>query len=71
MGFREDEARRRDRVATRSFAGLRKLAFNLLQQGKHQSGRLRARRRNAGWNDEYMTQLLTRAREKGAASFDA
>jgi predicted transposase YbfD/YdcC len=69
--FREDEARSRDQVATRSFAVLRKLAFNLLQQGKHQPGSLQARRRNAGWNEEYMTQLLTCAREKGAASFDA
>lgn len=31
--FREDEARSRDRVATRSFAVIRKRAFNLLQQG--------------------------------------
>jgi predicted transposase YbfD/YdcC len=69
--FREDEARSRDLVATRSFAVLRKLAFNLLQQGKHQPGSLRARRRNAGWNDDYMTQLLTCARKKGAVSFDA
>jgi predicted transposase YbfD/YdcC len=69
--FREDDARSRDRVATRSFAVLRKLAFNLLQQGKHQPGSLRARRRNAGWNDAYMTQLLTRAHKKGAASFSA
>ena len=29
--FREDEARSRDRVATRNFAVLLKLAFNLLQ----------------------------------------
>lgn len=66
--FREDEARSRDRVATRSFAVLRKLAFNLLQQGKHQPGSLRARRRNAGWNDNYMTQLLTCARQNGRAT---
>lgn len=66
--FREDEARSRDRVATRNFAVLRKLAFNLLQQGKHQPGSLRARRRNAGWNDTYMTQLLTCARQNGRAT---
>ncbi len=66
--FREDEARSRDRVATRNFAVLRKLAFNRLQQGKHQPGSLRARRRNAGWNDNYMTQLLTRARQNGRAT---
>lgn len=69
--FREDDARSRDRVATRSFASLRKLAFNLLQQGKHQPGSLRAWRRNAGWNDDYITQLLTCARKKGAVSFEA
>jgi hypothetical protein len=71
FAFREDDARSRDRVATRSFAVLRKLAFTLLQQGKYQPGSLRARPRNAGWNDDYRTQLLTCAREKGAASFDA
>ena len=72
--FREDEARSRDRVATRRFAILRKLAVNLLQQGKHQPENLRARRRNAGWNDEYMTQLLTCARKSCvsvASAFDA
>lgn len=41
--FREDEARSRDRVATRNFAVLRELAFNLLQQGKYQPGSLRVR----------------------------
>lgn len=72
--FREDDARSRDRVATRSFTVLRKLAFSLLQQGRHQLGSLRARRRNAGWNDDYMTQLLTCARENCRAAtpkFDA
>ncbi|SNS08657.1 ISAs1 family transposase [Hymenobacter mucosus] len=66
--FREDEARSRDRVATRNFAVLRKLAFNLLQQGKHQPGSLRTRRRNAGWNDNYLTRLLTCARENNRAA---
>ena len=66
--FREDEARSRDRVATRSFAVLRKLAFNLLRQGRHQPGSLRARRRNAGWNDNYMPQPLTCARQNSHAT---
>lgn len=72
--FREDEARSRDRVATRSFAVIRKLAFNLLQQGKYQPGSLRARRRNVGWNDDYMTQLLICAHKScatAAPTFDA
>ena len=69
--FREDEARSRSRVATRNFAVLRKLAFNLLQQGKHQPDSLRTRRRSAGWNDTYLAKLLTCAQKKAAASFDA
>ncbi len=72
--FWEDHARSRDRVATRSFAVLRKLAFNLLQQRRYQPGSLRARRRNAGWNEEYRTQLLTCARKScvsDASAFDA
>jgi predicted transposase YbfD/YdcC len=65
--FREDEARSRDRIATRNFAVLRKLAFNLLQQGKHQPGSPRARRQQAGWNNDYMAQVLMRSRQKGVA----
>jgi predicted transposase YbfD/YdcC len=65
--FREDEARSRDRVATRSFAVLRKLAFNLLQQGRPCAGSLRARRQQAGWNNDYMAQVLMRSRQKGVS----
>jgi hypothetical protein len=67
VAFREGEARSRDQVATRNFAVLRKLAFNLLQQGKHQPGSLRSRRRKAGWDDTYLAQLLLRARENNSA----
>lgn len=66
--FREDEARSRDQVATRSFAVLRKLAFNLLQHGKCLPGSLRARRQQAGWNDNYRAQLLTRGPKKAFQS---
>ena len=72
--LREDEARSCDRVATRSFAVRRKLAFNLLQQGRQQPGSLRARRQQAGWNDGYMTQLLMRGHQENVLidlSFDA
>ena len=64
--FREDEARSGDQAATRGFAVLRKLPFNLLQQGRHCAGSLRARRQQAGWNDndKYMAQLLRRDPEK-------
>lgn len=66
--FREDEARSRERVATRNFAVLRKLAFNLLQQGKHQPGSLRTQRRKAGWSDNYLARLLSCARENNRAA---
>ncbi|RZK36310.1 MAG: ISAs1 family transposase [Hymenobacter sp.] len=66
--FREDETRSRDQVATRNFAVLRKLAFNLLQQGKYQPGSLRSRRRKAGWDDTYLTQLLLCVRENNWAA---
>ncbi|AMJ67842.1 ISAs1 family transposase [Hymenobacter sp. PAMC 26628] len=65
--FREDEFSCRDRVATRSFAVLRKLAFNLLQQGRPCAGSLRARRQQAGWNNDYMAQVLMRSRQQGVS----
>ena len=52
--FREDEASSRGWVATWRFVVLRKLAYNLLQQGKYCPGSLLARHQQAGWNDDYM-----------------
>jgi len=72
--FREDEARSRDRVATRRFAVLRKRAFNLLQRGRQRPDSLRARRQQAGWNDDYMVQLLRRGHQEtvlAGLNFDA
>lgn len=65
--FRKDEARSRDRVAMRSFAVLCKLAFNLLQRGRPCAGSLRARRHQAGWNNDYIAQVLMRSRQKGVS----
>ena len=56
--FREDDSRVRDRTAARNLAILRKIAINLM--GRDQSPRIsmRARRKKAAWNDEYMMSLL-------------
>jgi predicted transposase YbfD/YdcC len=56
--FREDDARSRDKVATRSFALLRKMALNIVRQDKSNQFSLRGRRQNAGWNNDYMAHLL-------------
>ena len=56
--FREDDSRVRDRTAARNLAILRKIAINLM--GRYRTPRIsmRARRKQAAWNDEYMLSLL-------------
>jgi predicted transposase YbfD/YdcC len=56
--FREDDSRVRDRTAARNLAILRKIAINLM--GRNQTPRIsmRARRKQAAWNDDYMLSLL-------------
>jgi predicted transposase YbfD/YdcC len=56
--FREDDSRVRDRTAARNLAILRKIAINLM--GRYRSPRIsmRARRKQAAWNDQYMMSLL-------------
>lgn len=56
--FREDDSRIRDPSAARNFALLRKMALNLVGQDRSTKGSLRAKRKKAAWNDDYMRQLL-------------
>lgn len=56
--FREDDARSRDKMATRSFALLRKMTLNIVRKDKSNKFSLRGRRQNAGWNNDYMAHLL-------------
>ncbi|WP_051300101.1 ISAs1 family transposase [Methylobacter luteus] len=62
--FREDDARSRDKVATRSFALLRKMALNIVRKDKSNQFSLRGRRQNAGWNNDYMAHLLFECAKK-------
>src|SRR3954465_12154841 len=56
--FREDDSRVRDRTAARNLAILRKIAINLISHGRTAQISMRARRKQAAWNDEYMLSLL-------------
>jgi hypothetical protein len=55
---REDDSRVRDRTAARNLAILRKIAVNLISRGRTARISMRARRKQAAWNDEYMLALL-------------
>jgi hypothetical protein len=48
----------RDRTAARNLALVRKIALNLLGRDRSSTASVRARRKRAAWNDEYMFQLL-------------
>ena len=56
--FREDDSRVRDRVAARNLALLRKIALNIIGRDRASKVSVRARRKKAAWNDEYMLKLL-------------
>ena len=56
--FREDDSRVRDRTAARNLAILRKIAINLIGRDRTTRISIRARRKQAAWNDDYMLSLL-------------
>jgi predicted transposase YbfD/YdcC len=56
--FREDDSRVRDRTAARNLAILRKIAINLISRDRTPRISIRARRKQAAWNDDYMLSLL-------------
>ena len=53
-----EEGRVRDRTAARNLAILRKVAINLMGLDRTNRISMRARRKQAAWNDEYMRALL-------------
>ena len=59
--FREDESGLRDRVAGNNVAWLKRFAISLLKQVNNKES-IAMRRRMAGWNDDFLTQLLAIAR---------
>lgn len=59
MGFREDEARHRSRNLAENFTTLRHVALNLVKRDPERKLGVANSRRRAGWDHEYLLQLLT------------
>lgn len=55
--FREDESRVRDRLAADNLAWLKRFAISLLKQSQDKES-IAMRRRMAGWNSTYLSQVL-------------
>jgi len=56
--FREDDSRVRDQRAARNLAVLRRMAINLVGRDGSTKASVRARRKRAAWDNDYMLQLL-------------
>lgn len=59
MAFGEDSSRVRKDHAPQNLATLRHLALNLLRQEKIDKNGVKARRLRAGWDNDYLLQVLT------------
>ena len=56
--FREDDSRVRKGNGPQNFAVLRHIALNLLRQENTRQISIRAKRRLAGWNNDYLLKVL-------------
>ena len=59
IAFREDDCRIRKGNGAENFAVLRHIALNLLRQETTSKGSLKGRRKKAGWDNDYLLQVLT------------
>lgn len=60
MAFREDESRVRKDHAPENFAVIRQVALNVLKQDDSLNVGINAKRKRAGWDHDYLIQLLCR-----------
>lgn len=59
VAFREDHSRVRKDHAPANLAVLRHMAVNLLKQEKTAKGGIAAKRKQAGWNEDYLVKVLS------------
>jgi predicted transposase YbfD/YdcC len=59
VGFREDQSRATQGYCAENLTVIRHLALNLLSQDKSAKGGTRAKRLKAGWDDQYLTKILS------------
>jgi len=60
VSFQEDACRIRKEKGAQTFAVLRHIAINLLRREPHHKRGIKARRKRAGWDRDYLVQVLTR-----------
>lgn len=58
IGFREDECRIRKDHAPENFNLMRHLALNLLKQDTSKKMGIKAKRKNAGWDNDFLLKIL-------------
>ena len=59
LSFREDESRVRTGKAPENLALIRHLALNLLRQDRASKTSIKARRKRAGWDNDYLLSILS------------
>jgi hypothetical protein len=56
--FKEDNSRIRKDNAPENLAVIRHIALNLLKQDQTSSGSIKGKRKRAGWDNNYLRELL-------------
>lgn len=56
--FREDYARNRKDHSAMNMSTMRHFALNLIKQDKNTKGSIKGKRKRAGWNDDYLLNLI-------------
>lgn len=59
VSFAEDQSRMRKKNTAENFSRLRRIALNLLKQDKTKKVGIKAKRRRAGWDEDYLLHVLT------------